>query len=166
MGFFNEKDETKQDVMTDELEIQEPVAAEDYSSEVAVITASTTIEGNITTNGMLIVNGGVTGNITTKGNLVLSGNSNGDVVCDSVLVDAKETHSDIVADKNIIIAAGTTLNGNVTCKNITISGTVNGTVTASEYVILKGSAVVTGDVTAKQIGMETGALVNGYISMK
>lgn len=162
MGLFNEKDDIKPEAEGMERLNVTPEAA---PVEIAVISASTRIEGNITTDGHLIMNGDVQGNVSTKGNLVLSGNTSGEIYCDSVLLETKESNSDIIAEQNIIVAQGTTINGNISCKNITVNGRVFGDIKASGGVVLKASAVVEGNISAKTIGMETGAVVNGALEM-
>lgn len=161
MGLFNEKEEVKLQVENDN---NETVSSE-APVEIAVISSSTKIEGNIKTDGHLIMNGDVQGNVSTKGNLVLSGTTTGEIYCDSVLVETEESNSDIIAEQNIIIAQGTTVNGNVSCKNITVLGRVYGDIKAFGSVVLKSTAVVDGNITAKSIGMETGAVVNGTLEM-
>jgi len=140
----------------------------DTPVEIAVISSSTKIEGNITTDGNMIINGDVQGNISAKGNLAISGegNTNGEIYCASVVFENKESHSDIVAEENVVVSEGTTVNGNINCKNVVVKGKVLGDISATGSVVLKASAVVNGNVFAKTIGMEVGAKVNGSISME
>jgi len=135
-------------------------------NEIAVISTGTQIEGNIKTEGHLIVNGDVQGSVSARGNLILSGVATGEVYCESLLFEAAESDSDIIAEQNVVIKEGTTVRGNIHCKNITIMGTVLGDITASGTVIFKSTAVVTGNVIAKRMGVENGAKFNGSIDMK
>lgn len=160
MGLFNDKEENK---LAEE--VNETVVSSEAPVEIAVISASTKIEGNLRTEGHLIMNGAVQGNVSTKGNLVLSGTTTGEIYCDSVLVETTESNSDIIAEQNIIVAQGTVVNGNITCKNITVIGRVYGDIKASGSVVLKASAVIDGNISAKTIGMENGAVVNGTLEM-
>ena len=168
MGLFDKEEQTKVESEVTEREVfpvEEPAAPEP-AAEVAVISSTTKIEGNITTDGSIVVNGDVQGNVTTKGNLVLSGNTTGEIYCNSILVETAESNSDIIAEENIIVAEGTVINGNINCRNISISGSICGDVTATGCVILKATANVKGDITAKQIGIECGAVVNGKLTNK
>lgn len=166
MGLFD-KEEVKDEVMEQPQETftAAPEEPKEEETEVAVISSTTKIEGNITTAGSIVVNGDVQGNVSTKGNLVLSGNTTGEIFCSSILIDTKESNSDIIAEENILIAEGTTVNGNINCKNISISGTVVGDVSATGCVILKASSNVKGNITAKQVGIECGAVVNGKVTI-
>lgn len=137
-------------------------AAPNYRDEIAVISPSTKIEGNITTEGNLVMSGKIVGNIKSKGNLVLNGCSNGDISCENIVLDACDTTSNITAVMNVIVKAGTTIKGNIECKSITIVGSVNGNIKA-DTVFLKKTAVVNGDVSSKQFMMEAGAKLKGKV---
>ena len=160
MGLFNEKEEAK--IVVEETET---VVNAEPPVDIAVISASTKIEGNIKTEGHLIMNGDVQGNVSAKGNMVLSGNTSGEIYCDSVLVETPESNSDIIAEQNIIIAQGTTVNGSISCTNITVIGRVFGDIKARGSVVLKAGSVVEGNISSNSIGMETGAVVNGTLEM-
>ena len=158
MGLFDEKLMTDEE-LTGEIKLPE-------ISEIAVISSCTKIEGNIKTEGHLIVNGEVQGSVSARGNLILSGVTAGEIYCESILFETTESNSDIIAEQNVVIKEGTTVRGNIHCKNITIMGSVYGDITASGTIILKSTAVVTGNVIAKRIGVENGAKINGSIEMK
>ncbi|MCQ2552100.1 MAG: polymer-forming cytoskeletal protein [Clostridia bacterium] len=159
MGIFEEKKSIAEP--TGEVKM-----STDIISEVAVVSSSTKIEGNIRTDGHLIVNGDVQGNVSSRGNLILTGNAFGEIYCESLLVETPESNADIIAEQNVIVKEGTVLKGNVHCKNITVLGTVVGDITATGSVVLKATAVVNGNVIAKRIGMENGAKLNGAVEMK
>jgi len=157
MGLFDEKlmsNDTASDIRMPEI------------NEIAVISSGTKIEGNIKTEGHLIVNGEVQGSVSTRGNLILSGITTGEVYCESLLFETQESSSDIIAEQNVVIKEGTTVKGNIRCKNITIMGNVYGDVTATGTIILKSTAVVVGNLVAKRLGVENGAKFNGLMEMK
>ena len=168
MGLFD-KEEIKVDIVektpAEPVVEDEPVVEESPAAEVAIISSTTKIEGNITTDGSIVINGDVQGNVTTKGNLVLSGTASGEIYCNSILIEADESDSDIIAEENIIIAEGTVVNGNINCRNISVRGTVCGDISSNGSVFLKSTAKITGDITAKQIGMECGAVINGNVAI-
>jgi cytoskeletal protein CcmA (bactofilin family) len=53
----------------------------------------------------------------------------------------------------------------VTAKNLTVGGTLDGNVHASERTELRKTAVVTGDVQTKRIAMEEGAYFKGKLEI-
>lgn len=139
-----------------------PAAAPNYKDEIAVITPTTKIEGNIQTEGHLVMSGKITGNITSKGNLILNGSANGEISCESVVLDSCNTSSNIKANMNVIVKEGTTVTGDITCKGITVMGSVIGNIKA-DTVFLKKTSTVKGDVSAKQFMMESGAKLRGKV---
>lgn len=57
------------------------------------------------------------------------------------------------------------IKGDVICKNADILGKVNGKIKASDFLALKSTANVTGDLTMEQILIEVGAKFVGYCNM-
>jgi len=68
-----------------------------------------------------------------------------------------------VGNHNLTIGAGATVKADLTAKSITISGTVNGNLTASERIDLHASASVFGDISAPRLVMDDGAVVKGKV---
>jgi cytoskeletal protein CcmA (bactofilin family) len=54
---------------------------------------------------------------------------------------------------------------NITAKNLTVGGTVDGNVLASERTELRKTAVVTGDVQTRRIAIEEGAYFKGKLEI-
>ncbi|MDR1417204.1 MAG: polymer-forming cytoskeletal protein [Prevotellaceae bacterium] len=57
------------------------------------------------------------------------------------------------------------IKGDIVCKNGDILGKVNGKIAASEFLALKSTANITGDITTEQILIEVGAKFVGYCNM-
>ncbi|MDR1023937.1 MAG: polymer-forming cytoskeletal protein [Prevotellaceae bacterium] len=57
------------------------------------------------------------------------------------------------------------IKGDIICKNADILGKVNGKIAASEFLALKSTANITGDITMPQICIEVGAKFVGYCNM-
>jgi cytoskeletal protein CcmA (bactofilin family) len=57
------------------------------------------------------------------------------------------------------------IKGDVVCKNADILGKVKGKITASDFLALKSTANITGDLTMEQILIEVGARFVGYCNM-
>jgi cytoskeletal protein CcmA (bactofilin family) len=71
-------------------------------------------------------------------------------------------------NKDITVAIGVTgkINGDIRAFRILIAGKVEGNIYASEKVELHDSAIVLGDITYNQIGIEHGAEVLGLMIKK
>lgn len=172
MSLFENKTDEKQPVVAEKKaevapENKEVVVHEGAPvSEVGVISAGTKIEGNITTPGHLIIAGEITGTTNANGKIVFKGVTNGDIVCESILFNGGVSTSNINVDKDVVIKAGTTIKGNITCKNLFLAGTVEGDIKAKESVVLKDTAVLNGSVTCLRFGVESGAKIMGKITMQ
>ena len=82
---------------------------------------------------------------------------------EDLTIDGSVEGSIELGDHNLIIGAGAMVKADLTAKTITISGTVTGTVRATEKVELRDAGSVVGDVTAPKFLMTEGATVRGKI---
>ena len=147
-------------VQTDVQDEVKEILPEVYD-ETGVIGPTTRVMGNISTKGHLDIQGSVNGNIEAKGNILISGNVNGKMKCGNLLIQSGNIQSEVEAGSLVSIKEGAVLTGKITCKDITISGTVHGDIVASGKVGLAGTAVVKGNITAGAMGMEIGAKLSG-----
>ena len=68
-----------------------------------------------------------------------------------------------VGNHNLTIGSGAAVKADLTAKTITVSGTVNGSLTATERIDLKPSASVNGDIATPRLTMDDGAVVKGKV---
>lgn len=68
-------------------------------------------------------------------------------------------------DKDVTVGSKAEIKANITAQNATIAGTINGSVTVNEHLSIKSGAVINGDIKTKSISVESGARLNGMISM-
>jgi cytoskeletal protein CcmA (bactofilin family) len=101
----------------------------------SLIGAGTIVHGDIEFTGGLRIDGHVHGNVSTA-----NGESGTLVVSEHARVD-----------------------GEVTVSHIVVNGTVNGPVTANDYVELQSKARVIGDVQYKTLEMHLGAVIQGRL---
>ena len=85
----------------------------------------------------------ITGDITASADLHVDGNVTGDIACSS-----------------LVQGETSTVTGAITAESARLAGTVEGSITARELVILK-SAKITGDVFYDALTIEQGAEVEG-----
>ena len=78
----------------------------------------------------------------------------------NVRVDGKII-GDVTVNGNLTLGDSAELNGEVKARNITISGYLEGTVKASEKLILESTSVLKGDLSAKILVVEEGAKFDG-----
>jgi cytoskeletal protein CcmA (bactofilin family) len=92
----------------------------------------------------------ISGTITFKSSLMIKGSLDGEIVSEGLF----------------IVGPTAKVNAKVTTKNLVSHGEITGDVTASEQVVLKGTAVQTGNITTPYIIVESGSIFNGSCIMK
>lgn len=68
-----------------------------------------------------------------------------------------------VGNHNLTIGSGAAVKADLTAKTISVSGTVNGNLTATEAIALHASASVNGDIVTPRLAMADGATVKGKV---
>jgi cytoskeletal protein CcmA (bactofilin family) len=69
-------------------------------------------------------------------------------------------------DHNLTVGPNGNVKANVSAKGVVVQGKLEGSVTASERVELRQSAVVTGDVMTQRISIEEGAFLKGKVDIQ
>jgi cytoskeletal protein CcmA (bactofilin family) len=105
-------------------------------------------EANITT--ILADDLDINGTITFKSSLMIKGTLQGEIKSEGLL----------------IVGPTAKVNAMISTKKLISHGEITGDVTATEQVVLKETAVHTGNITTKNIIVESGSLFNGSINMK
>ena len=90
-----------------------------------------------------------------KGNI----QSEGDIRIDGTLIGT------IVSKGKVVIGSTGIVEGEITCENADISGTVKIKITVSNILLLKPSAKLTGDIITGKLAIESGATFSGTCSM-
>jgi cytoskeletal protein CcmA (bactofilin family) len=101
----------------------------------SLIGAGTVVAGDVTFAGGLRVDGEVRGNVTS---------ANGE-------------------PGTLVISEQAKVDGEIRVSHVVVNGTVNGPVTANDYLELQPKARVIGDVTYRALEMHVGAVVQGRL---
>lgn len=72
---------------------------------------------------------------------------------------------EVVSDKNVTISETANIKGPVTAEIISVSGKINGAVTAHQRLELLPSAEVSGSINTKELIVKSGARLNGKCTM-
>lgn len=80
----------------------------------------------------------------------------------SIMLDQKLL-GNIFSLKEVNIAVPSEIAGNIISRSCIISGIVTGDIRASEYAEIKSTANIAGDILARSIMIEPGAIINGSI---
>ena len=84
---------------------------------------------------------------------------------EDIYVDGQLEGSIQLPGNSVTVGPNGQVKANITAKNLTIGGTLNGNVHASERTELRKSAVVNGDVQTRRIAIEEGAYFKGKLEI-
>jgi cytoskeletal protein CcmA (bactofilin family) len=106
-------------------------------------------DSNAGLHNVLAVGTVLTGKITAESDFRLDGRIEGEIECRG----------------KIVIGPKGSVKGNISTINAEIFGSVDGTIKAKERLILRASAVITGDIDIQTFEVEPGAKFNGTCKM-
>ena len=133
------------------------VSAKNAANEVAVLTDSMIINGNIATEGALDVRGSIVGNVEALGKLNITGASQGNSQAAKITGELRSGGSVKIGQSTVII-------GNIYASSAVIAGAVKGDIDVKGPVILDSSAIVMGDIKSKSVQINNGAVIEGMCS--
>jgi cytoskeletal protein CcmA (bactofilin family) len=84
---------------------------------------------------------------------------------EDIYVDGQLEGSIQLPGNSVTVGPNGQVKANITAKNLTVGGTLNGNVHASERTELRKSAVVNGDVQTRRIAIEEGAYFKGKLEI-
>jgi cytoskeletal protein CcmA (bactofilin family) len=90
-----------------------------------------------------------------KGNI----QSEGDIRIDGTLIGT------ITSKGKVVVGSTGTVEGEITCENADISGTIKVKISVSNILLLKPTAKLTGDIVTSKLAIESGATFSGSCSM-
>lgn len=157
----NEKDQ--QNDMIGLQEVKEERAVN--SGDSTVIGKNTVINGSINAGGGLEVYGKVEGDIECAGKLTINGVVKGNSKAQEIFVNAKRLEGNVSSSGNIKVGQGTVIIGDVNASAGVIAGAIKGQIDVNGAVILDSTAIVKGNIKAKSVQINNGAVVDGYCSL-
>lgn len=160
------KDTSKKDNKKKEVSKNNDTAAVDQAQSkaadaVTVISEGTTISGGITSDGSIEVMGTINGDIEAKGKVSVNGTVSGSVIASEIIVNTPRLEGSLNSEGNVQVGSGTVVIGDITGVSAYIAGAVKGSIDISGSIVLEDSAVVKGDINAKSIQINDGAIMDG-----
>lgn len=132
--------------------------------ETSVITASTSLTGNISSAGSFDIQGTVNGNVTCNGKLVVTGVINGNSSASEFFADVAKVEGEVVSTGTVKIGAGSVIIGNITASSAVIAGAVKGDIDVQGPVVIDTSAVIMGNIKSRSVQINNGAIIEGFCS--
>ena len=139
--------------------------SEEEKNAVTVITKGTTINGSIISDCSLEVMGTINGDIECLGRLTISGKVTGNSLASEVVVNTERLEGSIVSEGNVKVGLGTVIIGDVTAASANFAGAVKGEIDVKGPVVLDSTAIIKGNIKAKSIQMNNGAVMDGFCSL-
>ena len=148
-------------------EAVEKIETERNAGNTTTITSGTTINGSIVTDGSLEVMGVITGDIECEGMVSIVGQVTGNVLAQSEIYVSTERslHGDLSSEGAVKIGVGTVVVGDVNGTSSYIAGAVKGNIDVNGHVEVDSTAIIRGDINAKSIQVNSGAVVDGKMSL-
>ena len=163
---YEEEDVMNEEVMEEASIDNTPVEeVEDAAQEVTVITKGTTINGGIKSDTSLVVKGTIEGDVECEGKLTITGKVAGNTIASEIYVNTPRLEGDINSRGIVKIDVGTVVIGSISCTSVLVAGAVKGNIEVNGPVIVDSTAVVKGDIKAKSIQINSGAVVDGHCSL-
>ena len=132
---------------------------------VTVITKGTTINGSIISDCSLDVMGTINGDIECLGKLTISGKVTGNAMAAEVFVNTDRLEGNITSEGCVKIGLGTVIIGDITATSGVIAGAVKGEIDVKGPVVIDSTAIIKGNVKAKSVQMNNGAVLEGFCSL-
>lgn len=146
-------------------EAREIMDAERENGTVTTITSGTTIKGGISSDGSLEVMGVITGDVECQGKVTIVGKVSGNVIASEVYVSTQRLEGSLSSEGPVKIGVGTIIVGDVDATSAYIAGAVKGDIDVNGHVIVDSTAIIKGNIRAKSVQVNNGAVVDGYCSL-
>lgn len=131
--------------------------------QTSTISADTVIQGQISTEGNLIIAGTVKGDISAKGFVKISGKTIGNINGDSVELNSSRIKGNIKAVSRTVIDNGSEIVGDINSKELSLDGKVKGNVIVEKEATLLRNSLILGNLSTFTLSIENGATLSGEI---
>ena len=139
--------------------------SEEDRNAVTVITKGTTINGSIISDCSLDVMGTINGDIECLGKLTISGKVTGNSLASDVVVNTDRLEGSVVSEGSVKVGVGTIIIGDITAASAVFAGAIKGEIDVRGPVVLDSTAIIKGNIKAKSIQMNNGAVMDGFCSL-
>ena len=142
-----------------------PELKQEDKNAVTVITKGTTINGSIISDCSLDVMGTINGDIECLGKLSISGTVVGNAMASEIYINTDRLEGNLTSEGSVKIGLGTVVVGDVSGNSAVIAGAVKGEIDINGPVVIDSTAIIKGNVKAKSIQMNNGAVLEGFCSL-
>ncbi len=133
--------------------------------DVTVITKGTTINGSISSDGSLEINGTINGDVECLGKLSITGKVVGNSSASEVYVNTERLEGSITSEGSIKVGLGTVIIGDIVATSGVIAGAIKGEVDINGPIVIDSTAIIKGNIKAKSVQINNGAVIEGFCSL-
>jgi len=137
---------------------------ENATDATSIITAGTTITGDLVSDGNFEIDGVINGSVKALGKVIVTGAINGNTESVELFADSSRIAGEIKCTGTVKIGAGSVIVGNITATSAVIAGAVKGDIDVQGPVVVDTSAVVMGNIKSRSVQINNGAVIDGYCS--
>jgi cytoskeletal protein CcmA (bactofilin family) len=134
------------------------------NEEVSLITAGTTLTGDMQSSGSFDIQGTINGNITCNGKITVTGTVNGNTSSSEFFADVAKIEGEVIATGTVKVGTGSVIIGNITASSAVIAGAVKGDIDVQGPVVVDTSAVIMGNIKSRSVQINNGAVIEGFCS--
>ncbi|MGN0427941.1 MAG: polymer-forming cytoskeletal protein [Agathobacter sp.] len=134
------------------------------TEETSVITASTTLTGDLVSSGSFDIQGTINGNVTCNGKITVTGTINGNSNSSEFFADVAKIEGEVVSTGTVKVGTGSVIIGNITASSAVIAGAVKGDIDVQGPVVVDTSAVIMGNIKSRSVQINNGAVIEGFCS--
>ncbi|MBO4218102.1 MAG: polymer-forming cytoskeletal protein [Erysipelotrichaceae bacterium] len=135
--------------------------------ETTVIGASTVVNSNVTCGGNIEIRGSIMGKLVVQGTAVIYGSVEGDIEAGELTIKSEgKVNGNIVCQNDFTMEQNSNTVGNVNAKNASIEAAIQGNVDVVSVLRIGGSAIINGDITAENLSVDGGAVINGRLTIR
>ncbi len=127
------------------------------------LAPGTVFEGTITAPGDVLVDGEVKGEIISEGKVSIHKLGDASIAARDLELLNAAIKGDITVRGEVTVDVQSVVQGNIRSSGIVCEGAVDGNLIAGEYVELKASAKVRGNISTLVMDVENGALIRGQL---
>ena len=130
------------------------------------VTPSMVITGDISSSDNILVEGQIFGNISTSSNVTAKNLIVGNIKADSAALDTARVKGNVDLDGTLAVNVNTIIVGDVSANALKLDGKIRGNVNVEESALLTESSLLFGDISAEYVTTQTGARINGCITVR
>ena len=134
------------------------------TEETSIITASTTLSGDLMSSGSFDIQGTINGNVTCNGKITVTGTINGNSNSSEFFADVAKIEGEVISTGTVKVGTGSVIIGNITASSAVIAGAVKGDIDVQGPVVVDTSAVIMGNIKSRSVQINNGAVIEGFCS--